>query len=84
MHNNNRNNEERSRYKIAGSHRNQTFVGVLRKDPDSDAWTWQTQIDFTDGRQFDFSSQRTFTTAAEAEDYMRLFACARIDNELTF
>ena len=80
MHNNH---EERSRYKITASHRNQTFVGILRKDRDTYAWTWQGHIDFTDGRQSEFSSQRTFTTATEAEDYMRRFACARIDSQLT-
>jgi len=75
-------NEERSRYKITDSHRNQTFVAVLRKGRDTDAWTWQGHIDFTDGQNFDFSSQRGFSTALEAESYMRRFACARIDNQL--
>jgi hypothetical protein len=74
--------EERSRYKITDSHRNQTFVGVLRKDRDTDAWTWHGHIDFTDGQNFEFASQRSFSTATEAEDYMRRFACARIDNQL--
>jgi hypothetical protein len=76
------NNVERSRYKITDSHRNQTFVAVLRKDRDTEAWTWQGHIDFTDGQNFEFASQRGFSTALEAEDYMRRFACARIDNKL--
>ncbi len=76
------NQEERSRYKITDSHRNQTFVGVLRKDRDTEAWTWHGHIDFTDGQNFEFASQRSFSTATEAEEYMRRFACARIDNQL--
>jgi hypothetical protein len=76
------NNEERSRYKITDSHRNQTFVAILRKHRDSYAWTWQGHIDFTDGQHFEFASQRNFQTATEAENYMRQFACARIDNHL--
>ena len=75
-------NEERSRYKITDSHRNQTFVAVLRRDRETYAWTWQGHIDFSDGQNFEFASQRTFTSAAEAEDYMRRFACARIDSQL--
>jgi hypothetical protein len=75
-------NEERSRYKISESHRNQTFVGVLRRDRDTDMWTWQGHIDYSDGQNFEFSSQRGFPTATEAEDYLRRFACARIDNKL--
>jgi hypothetical protein len=76
------NNSERSRYRITDSHRNQTFVAVVRRDRDTDAWTWRGHIDFSDGQNFEFSSQRTFSTALEAEDYLRRFACARIDNKL--
>jgi hypothetical protein len=75
-------NEDRSRYKISESHHNQTFVGVLRRDRDTDMWTWQGHIDYSDGQNFEFSSQRSFSTATEAEDYLRRFACARIDNKL--
>lgn len=75
-------NEDRSRYRITDSHRNQTFVGVLRKDRDTYSWTWKGHIDFTDGDNLEFVSQRTFNTAAEAEDYLRRFACARIDSRL--
>ena len=75
--------EERSRYKITASHRNQTFVAIFRKNRDTYAWRWDGYIDFADGQHFEFSSRRNFTTAAEAEDFMRRFACARIDNQLT-
>ena len=74
--------EDRSRYRITDSHRNQTFVGELRKDRDTYAWTWKGHIDFTDGHNFEFTSQRTFMTKTEAEDYMRRFACDRIDSRL--
>jgi hypothetical protein len=74
--------EERTRYKITASHRNQSFVGMFRKNRDTYAWTWQGRIEYTDGRQFEFSSQRAFETAMEAEDYMRRFACAQIDSQL--
>ena len=77
------NNEERSRYRVADSHRNQTFVGMLKRDRDTELWTWKSQIDFTDGHNVEFSSQRSFTTKTEAEDYMRRFACDRIDNRLS-
>jgi len=77
------NTEERQRYKITDSHRNQTFVGMLRRDPDTYCWTWKGHIDFTDGHNFSFASQRSFSTKIEAEDYMRRFAHDRIDNRLS-
>jgi hypothetical protein len=73
---------ERSRYKITDSHRNQTFVAVVKRDRETDAWSWRGHIDFSDGQNFEFSSQRSFQTAVEAEDYLRRFACARIDSKL--
>ncbi len=76
--------EERSRYKIEESHRNQEFVGVFRRDLDTDLWTWKGHIDFDDGHNISFASQRGFTTKIEAEDYMRRFARDRIDSRLTF
>ena len=75
-------NEDRSRYRITDSHRNQPFVGVLKKDRDTYAWRWKGHIDFADGNNFEFASQRCFNTAAEAEDYLRRFVCARIDSRL--
>lgn len=77
------NNDERSRYRITDLHRNQRFVGVLKRDRDTYAWTWKGHIDFTDGHNVEFVSQRSFMTKTEAEDYMRRFACARIDNRLS-
>jgi hypothetical protein len=74
--------EDRSRYKITDSHRSQTFVGIIRKDRDNYTWTWHGHIDFIDGHNLEFASRRTFSTAAEAEDYLRRFACARIDSRL--
>ncbi len=74
--------EDRSRYKITASHRNQTFVATLRRHRETDAWTWEGHIEFIDGRYLEFSSRRNFSTAAEAEDYLRRFACARIDSQL--
>ena len=76
------NHEDRSRYKVSDSHRNQIFIATLRKNRETYAWTWQGHIDLTDGQRFEFSSQRTFATATEAEDYMRRFACDHIDNLL--
>jgi hypothetical protein len=77
------NREDRSRYKVTDSHRSQTFVATIRKDRDTYAWTWQGHIDFTDGHNIEFASRRSFSTAAEAEDYLRRFACASIDRRLT-
>jgi hypothetical protein len=77
------NTEGRQRYKILDSHRNQTFVDVIRKDPDTDRWTWKGHIDFDDGHNFSFASQRSFTSKEEAEVCMRRFACDRIDNRLS-
>ena len=77
------NNEQRSRYRVTDSHRNQTFVGMLKRDRDTDLWTWKGHIDFIDGHNVEFASQRNFTTKIEAEDYMRRFACDRIDNRLS-
>jgi hypothetical protein len=76
------NTKERQRYRITDSHRNQTFVGVLSRDPDTYCWNWKGHIAFVDGHQFEFASQRSFATKLEAEDYMRRFACDRIDNRL--
>jgi hypothetical protein len=74
--------EDRQRYRIKDSHRNQVFVGVLKKDPQSYAWTWSGYIDFEDGNESTFMSQRSFTTNVEAEEYLRQFVCARIDAKL--
>jgi hypothetical protein len=77
------NNEEKSRYRISDSHRNQTFVGVMKRDRDTYNWSWKGRIDFVDGHNFEFASQRSFNTATEAEDYLRRFACNHIDHRLS-
>jgi len=76
------NNEERSRYKIIDSHRNQNFVGVMKRDRDTYSWTWKGHIAYADGHYFEFASQRSFDTANEAEAYMRRYACDRIDSRM--
>jgi hypothetical protein len=74
--------DERQRYNIKDSHRNQTFAGVIRKDPDTYSWSWKGHIDFDDGENSEFTSARTFATKVEAEDYMLQFVRNRIDNRL--
>jgi hypothetical protein len=74
--------EERQRYRIKDSHRNQSFVGIIKRDPNTYGWTWKGHIDFEDGHEFAFVSQRSFSTKVEAEDYMRQFARDRIDSRL--
>jgi len=74
--------EEKSRYKISDSHRNQPFVGVMKRDRDTYSWTWKGHIEFADGHYFEFASQRSFDTATEAEAYMRRYACDRIDSRM--
>lgn len=74
--------EDRHRYTIRDSHRNQSFVGLVKKDRDNYAWTWSGHIDFEDGHEFTFMSQRSFKTHVEAEEYLRQFARACIDNRL--
>ncbi len=76
------NTTERSHYKIEDSHRNQTYVGLFRKDSDTALWSWKGYIDFSDGDNFEFASQRHFATKTEAEDYMRRFARDHIDKRL--
>ena len=73
---------EKSRYKISDSHRNQPFVGVMKRDRDTYSWTWKGHIDFADGHYFEFASQRSFDTASEAEAYMRRYACDRINTRM--
>ena len=74
--------EDKSRYKISDSHRNQPFVGVMKRDRDTYSWTWKGHIEFADGHYFEFASQRSFDTATEAEAYMRRYACDRIDSRM--
>jgi hypothetical protein len=76
-------NGNRHFYSISGSHRKQLFVGVFRLHADTRSWTWQAQIDFEDGHNVAFASQRSFVTNSEAEDYMRQFARSQIDHRLS-
>lgn len=73
---------DRQHYKITACHRNQTIVGHLRRDPDSYGWSWKGYIDFADGENFTFASQRLFNNKEEAEDYLCRFARDRIDQRL--
>ena len=75
--------QERQRYRIIDSHRDQRFVGIVRRDPAAYGWSWKAQIDFVDGENCSFVSQRTFSTDIEAKDYMRKFICDRIDSRLS-
>ncbi len=74
--------EDKRRYTIRDSHRNQSFVGILKKDPASYAWTWSGYINFENGHEVTFTSQRSFKTHVEAEEYLRQFARACIENRL--
>jgi hypothetical protein len=74
--------EDRQRYRIKDFHRNQAFVALLKKDPNTYAWIFSGHIDFEDGHEITFNSQRGFTTHLEAEAYMRQFARAHIDSRL--
>lgn len=75
-------NEEKSRYKIADTHRSQPFVGVMKRHRDTYSWSWKGHIAFVDGHYFEFTSQRTFDTSTEAEAYMRRFCCNHIDHRM--
>ena len=69
-------------YKIVDSHRQQPFKAVVKKDRDGYGWIWKGDIAFTDGHNLSFVSKRTFATSGEAEEYMRRYACDRIDYRL--
>jgi hypothetical protein len=60
------NNEQRSMYKITDVHRQQSFKGVLKRDPDRYGWTWKGDITFSDGHNFSFASKRFFSSRLEA------------------
>lgn len=75
--------ENRQIYRISDSYRNQLFVGALRLDPATGSWTWKGHIDFEDGHNLSFASQRSFVSNSEAEDCMRQFARSQIDHRLS-
>jgi hypothetical protein len=76
-------NVNRHVYTISDSHRKQLFVGVLRLDPNTRSWTWKGHIDFEDGHNVSFASQRSFASNTQAEDYIRQFARSQIDHRLS-
>jgi len=53
-------------YKITDVHRQQSFKGVLKRDPDRYGWTWKGDITFSDGHNFSFASKRFFSSRLEA------------------
>jgi hypothetical protein len=73
-------NIEKTRYKISESYRRQPYGAVINQDRATHSWSWKGHIDLEDGPYSEFSSRRSFTTGAEAEDHMRRFAHERIDN----
>ena len=72
---------ESKKYRIKESYRNQAYVGVVSLDPWTNSWAWKGHIDFNAGLHSMFTN-RTFTTALQAEDHLRQFAHQCIDNRL--
>ena len=75
------NSRESKKYKIKESYRNQAYIGVVSLDPWTKSWAWKGHVDFNAGLHSMFTN-RTFTTALQAEDHMRQFAHQCIDNRL--
>jgi hypothetical protein len=69
------------KYKIKESYRSQGYTGVISLDPWTNSWAWKGQVDFNAGLHSMFTN-RTFTTALQAEDHMRQSAHQCIDNRL--
>jgi hypothetical protein len=69
------------KYTIKESYRNQAYVGVINLDPWSRLWAWKGHVDFNEGLHSMFTN-RTFTTAVQAEEHMRQYAHQCIDNRL--
>jgi hypothetical protein len=69
------------KYKIKESYRNQAYVGVFNLDPWTRLWAWKGHVDFNDGLHSLFTN-RSFTTALQAEEHMRQSAHQCIDNRL--
>ncbi|TMA90028.1 MAG: hypothetical protein E6J74_24320 [Deltaproteobacteria bacterium] len=72
---------ESKRYTIKESYRKQAYVGVVSLDLGTNSWAWKGHVDFNEGLHSMFTN-RTFTTAMQAEDHMRQFAHQCIDNRL--
>jgi len=68
-------------YKVRESYRQQAYFAVISLNPWTNAWAWKGQVDFDAGLHSMFTN-RTFATAAQAEDHMRQSAHQCIDNRL--
>ena len=68
-------------YKIKESYRSQPYSGNVSLDRFTELWGWKSQIDFDAGMHPLFAN-RSFNTAAEAEDHMRQSVHRCIDNRL--
>jgi hypothetical protein len=69
------------KYTIKESYRNQPYSGVISFDSWTNTWAWKGHVDFNAGLHSMFTN-RTFTTAVQAEDHMRQSAHRCIDNRL--
>jgi hypothetical protein len=74
-------NQPSKSYKIKESYRNQAYVAVISMDPWTNSWAWKGHVDFDAGLHSMFTN-RTFTTALQAEDHVRQSAHQCIDNRL--
>ena len=74
-------NRQSKKYKVKESYRSQAYTGVISLDPWTNSWAWKGQVDFNAGLHSMFTN-RTFTTALQAEDHMRQSAHLCIDNRL--
>ena len=73
--------ESRKNYKINECYRNQAYLGIISLNLSTNLWAWKGMIDFDAGPHSLFTN-RTFHTAAQAEDHMRQSAHQCIDNRL--
>jgi len=68
-------------YKIKESYRSQHYFVTVSSDRSTELWGWKGQIDFSAGLHA-LSTNRTFNSAAEAQDHMRQSVHRCIDNRL--
>ena len=68
-------------YKIKESYRKQAYVAVISMDSWTNSWAWKSHVDFDAGLHSMFTN-RTFATAAQAEEHMRQSTHQCIDNRL--
>jgi hypothetical protein len=74
-------NQSSKSYKIKESYRKQAYVAVISVDPGTNSWAWKGHVDFNAGLHPMFTN-RTFSTASQAEDHMRQSTHQCIDNRL--